>query len=203
MTKHVEVHISSLLTDEEWNILRLFCDKARRLGHTKLGSGQFGGIKGKIRYERDKGLWFESELPSEELIAEFLMGFRFFYLQKEPTHFPKVIGLIRKHANNEDARKALKVFSKQWNDCLFGKALNISYNDKQMTSSLLLDLWFNAHYFHQDAEKGTELNQLILGFSENFAKFMLMDATFEATKVVYRVFNGLRGVVDEHFANKE
>lgn len=198
--KHVEVHISSSLTDEEWKVLKLFCDKARRLAATRIGSGQTDGIRGRIRYELNRGLWFEAELPPEELIAEFLMAFRFFYLQKEPTHFHNILGLIGKHSNDENVREALKVFGKQWNNCLFDKVMNIAYNDKPITSSLLLDLWFNAHYFHQDEEKEKQLKQLILGFSEGFAKHMLLDAAFEATKVVYKLFDGLRGIVDEHFA---
>lgn len=200
MAKHIEVHISSLLSENDWEILRMFCDKARRLAATKLASEGGTGIRGKIRYERDKGLWFESELPPEEQVAEFLMAFRFFYLQKEPTHFLKVISLIGRHTNNQDVRRALKVFGKQWNDFLFGKAFNIQFNDTPITSSLLLDLWFNAHYFHSNKDKEGELNKLKEGFSENFAKYMLLDAAFEATKIIFKIFNGLQGIVDEHFS---
>lgn len=198
--KHIEIHISSLLVENEWNALRLFCDKAKRLAATRIGSGQTEGINGRMQYEREKGLQFEAQLPLEEQIAEFLLAFRFFYLEKEPTHFPRILSLLGKHTKDEDARKALKVFGKQWNDSLFGKALNITYNEKPLTSGLLLDLWFNAHYFHQDELKGRELRKLIEGFSENFVKYMLLDAAFEATKVVYKVFHGLRGIVDDHFA---
>ena len=199
MAKHVEVHISSSLSEDEWNVLRRFCEKAKRLAATKLATEEGTGIRGKIRYEQDKGLWFESELPPEEQIAEFLMAFRFFYLQKEDTHFPKVISVIGKHTDNPDARKALKMFGRQWQDSLFRKALNIQLNETPITSSLLLDLWFNAHYFHSDEEKEKELKKMKENFSEEFAKYMLLDAVFEATKVVFKVFHGMRAIVDEHF----
>lgn len=200
--KYVELHISNQLTDDDWKVLKFFCDKARRLAATRIGSGQTEGISGNIRYEITKGLWFEAKIPAEELIAEFLMAFRFFYLEKEPTHFPRILGLIGKHTSDSDARKSLKVLGKQWNDSLFRKALNITYHGKPITSGLLLDLWFNAHYFHQDEEKERELKELIKGFSEEFGKYMLLDATFEASKVVFNVFDGLQGIVDEHFASE-
>lgn len=181
----------------------MFCDKARRLLATRVGSGGAGGIKGRINYERETGLTFEvAELPTEEQIAEFLMVFRFFYLIKEPTYLPRILSVIGRHSDNTDARQALKAFGQQWNDSLFGKTLNISYNDKPITSALLLDLWFNAHYFHQDAEKGRELEKLIEGFSERFAKYMLMDAAFEATKVIFKVYSAVHGIVDATFEKK-
>lgn len=199
MVRHVEIRISHALSESEWKVLRVYCDKARRLIATKIVSGNEGSILGKVRYEQEKGLWFEATLPPEEQVAEFLMAFRFFYLQKESTHFPAVLGIIGKHTSNPEAREALKVFRRKWEHSLFGNAMNICLNAKPMTSSLLLDLWFNAHYFHSDAEKEMELTELKKVFSEDFAKFMLLDSTFEATKVVLTIYNGVRGVVDEHF----
>ncbi len=200
MTKNVRVHISNLLSDKEWGNLRLFCDKARRLAATKFVSGQTKGIiKGKFRYGNDTGWQMESEIPSEEIIAEFLMAFRFFYLKKEPTQFPKILGIIGKYTNNEDFRKSAKLLGNKWKDCLFGKTFTISLNDKEVTSSILLDLWFNAHYFHQDQGKKKELDKLIDGFSENFAKYMLLDAAFEGAKLVSKLFEGIHIMVDKHF----
>lgn len=144
-------------------------------------------------------VFFSAEIPSEELIAEILLAFRFFYHKKEPTHFPKILNIIGKHTTNEDVRQALKLFGKKWNDSLFQNALNITYNDRAVTSSLLLDLWFNGYYFHQDEEKKRDLDKLIEGFSENFAKYMLLDSVIAATNEVLRVFESLQGIVDKHF----
>lgn len=199
MTKHVDVHISSSLTENDWEFLRAFCIKAKRLAATKLVSGKESAIRGKIRYEQEQGLCFESQLPQEDQISEFLMAFRFFYLQKETTHFPKVLKLIGKHTKNPDAREAFKVFRAQWDNYLFGKAIEIKLNDKPVTSSLLIDLWFNAHYFHSDEEKEQKLNSLKETFSEGFAKYMLLDAAYQATKVVFKLHNGLKDIVDEHY----
>lgn len=199
MVKQVHVHLSSLLRKEDWETLRLFCDKARRLAATKLASAQTQEIRGRIGYGRENGLSFESELPAEEVISEFLMAFRFFYLQNEPTHFPKILGLISKHTQKEDVRKALKSFGKNWRDSLFGRTLNIRYNDSEVTSALLLDLWFNAYYFHQNQTKREELDQIIEIFSERFAKYMLLDSAITAAHEVFKIFEGVHEIVDKHF----
>lgn len=199
MTRNVEVHISSLLTEDEWKILRLFCDKVKRIAGTKFVLNQTNSIRCRISYTQENRLCFSAEVPSEELIAEFLLAFRFFYHKKEPTHFPKILGIIGKHTTNEDVRQALRLFGKKWNDSLFQEALNITYNDRAVTSSLLLDLWFNAHYFHQDEEKRRELDKLIEGFSENFAKYMLLDSAIAATNEVFKVYESVQEIVNKHF----
>lgn len=127
------------------------------------------------------------------------MVFRFFYLQKERTHLRKVLKLLGKYTTTEEGRAALKMLGRQWDDCLFAKAMNVEWNNKKLTSAMLLDLWFNAYYFHQDDNKEKELKELVGVFSEGFAKYMLLDAAFEAAKVVYRVYVGVRGIVEEHF----
>ena len=192
MLKKIEVHISHAFSEAEWRQLQAFRDKASRLTSTKLASGGEGcSIHGKVRYEQDKGLWFEATLPSEEIISEFLMAFRFFYLQKEPTHFPRILNIIKRHTTQLEALEVLKGFGRQWESSLFGNAMNISFNNKQITTSLLLDLWFNAHYFHSDEKKELALDELKNAFSQDFAKFMLLDAVIEATKVVFKVFDGI------------
>jgi len=67
-----------------------------------------------------------------------------------------------------------------------------------MNSGLLLDLWFNAHYFHSEEEKVSALAQLNAAFSESFSKYMLLDGTYEAAKVVLTVYGAMRDMVQEH-----
>ncbi|MBI4548388.1 MAG: hypothetical protein HY707_10430 [Ignavibacteriae bacterium] len=201
MVKHIQVHISEALSEEEWKILHAFYNKARFLTTTTLVSTGASSIDGKIRYEQDEGLRFEATLPPKEQIAEFLMAFRFFYLQREPTYFPKILKLIGKHAPQSEVQQALNGFRNQWQYSLFKNTIKIKLNGKPITSSVLLDLWFNAYYFHADEDKQLELQKLRESLSEDFTKYMLLDAVYEATKVILKVYYGLRGIVEEHFSN--
>jgi hypothetical protein len=201
MDTRVEVHISSSLSDEEWKILQVFCEKARRLTQVKLVMGRESNISGRIRIEAGSGLVFHAALPPEEQVAEFLLAFRFFYLQRERTSFLRVLSLLGKHSEQNDARQALRLLKRQWNQALFNDVLQISACNQMITASVLMDLWFNAHYFHADEEKGIKLERLASVLSEEFSKYMLLDAVYEATKLVFKVYESVRDIVENKFRN--
>jgi len=195
MARNVELRISQSLAEPDWEVLLDFCAKVKRLIATKVVSSDESAISGKIRYTQERGMWFEAILPPEEQIAEFLMAFRFFYLEKESTNFHKILSLLGKHAQNPEAREALKILKGQWTHSLFQTTLYLSLNGQPVTASLLLDLWFNAYYFHSDREKGEKLLNLNEAFTESFSKYMLLDSIYNATKTVFIVYNGLEELV--------
>jgi hypothetical protein len=195
MIKRVEVVISDKLSESEWKSIKAFCKRAEQLTRTKLISGGSSHIQGKIRFDQEKGLYFEASLPPEEQIAEFLMAFRFFYLEKEQTHFLKILSILGKYAIEDEIRQALKRIKERWRQALFSNAAQIKINGKQMTASIVLDLWFNAHYFHSDEKKEKELEELKEIFSDDFAKFMLLDAAYESAKLIFKTYDELKGMV--------
>lgn len=194
----VEIPISHALSKDEWLVMSAFCSKVRRLIATKLVTSEASSITAKFRYEQELGMWFEATLPPEEQIAEYLMAFRFFYLQDEPTNFYKVLRIMGKHAQQPEVQLALKHLRMKWHNALFQSAINLSLNDSQITATRVLDLWFNAHYFHSDSIKTKALNELNEVFSEKFSKYMLLDATYNASRVVFTVHLGLQGIVDAY-----
>jgi hypothetical protein len=196
MVRIVEFRISQSLTEPEWEILAEFCAKVRRLIGTKVVSSDESAINGKLRYTQDHGMQFEATVPPEEQISEFLMAFRFFYLEKEPTNFHMILSLLGKHAQDPDAREALKILKAQWANSLFQTTMYLSLNDHPVTASLLLDLWFNAHYFHSDKEKGEKLAQLNDVFTESFSKYMLLESTYNATKTIFTIYNALESLIN-------
>lgn len=197
MVKHLKVKIADKLSEAEWRVLKAFCDRAMQLAKTKLVTGGTSGINAKMHFEQDKGLRFAATLPPEEQLAEFLMVFRFFYLQKEKTHFFKILAILGKHTVQDEVRRHLKMLRDKWNHALFANALKITLNDKPLSASLLLDLWFNAHYFHSDESKQNELETIKNFFTENFAKFMLIDSVYESAGLIFQISDGLQGLFTE------
>lgn len=196
--KEVRVKLSHSLSDPEWKTLSIYCEKVRRLLATKFLSTESDGIKANITVRPDTGMTFSANLPPEEQISEFLMAFRFFYLQKEPTHFPSILKILGKHTSQQEAHLALKSFGNKWRNALFAESLIISIDGKKLSASTLLDLWFNAHYFHYDEEKQQQLDELKSNFTEPFAKYMLLDAALEATTAIFKVYDGMQQMVDVH-----
>lgn len=201
MVRVVELVISHALSNDDWSVLAAFCIKARRLIATKLVADEASSITAKFRYEKELGISFEATLPPEEQVAEYLMAFRFFYLQDEPTNFHKVLRIMGKHAQQPEVTQALKLLRTKWQNALFQSAINLSLNDRPITTSRILDLWFNAHYFHSDSIKTEALKELNEVFTEGFSKYMLLDSTYNASKVVFTVYRGLQGIVDAHENN--
>jgi len=198
---NVIVKISERINDEDWKLLQSFCERAQRLASTKILTEGKSAIHCEWKWEKDRGLRYEVSLPPEEQIAEFLMAFRFFYLQKERTFFPKILNLIGKYSKQEDVLQALKITRERWNNFLLRKTMLIEIDGKQLDSSMLLDLWFNAYYFHSDEKKLPELNKLKNVITEDVAKYLLLDAAYEATKLILALYNGFKGMVNDHFAS--
>ncbi|ULQ46024.1 hypothetical protein JN531_013045 [Flagellatimonas centrodinii] len=199
--KRVELHIAPMLSDGDWDVLTAFFGKAERLIATKLVSSGESDIKGGIRYRQGEGLWFEAQLPPEEFVAEFLMAFRFFYLKKEKSFFPRALGVLGKHIDDPEVRQHFARLRERWENGLFGQAMSIQLNDQPMTAALLLDLWLNAHYFHADEDKAEKLEKLNEAFSSDFSKYMMLDGAFEAAKAVFVVFDSVKEIVRARASN--
>ncbi len=108
-----------------------------------------------------------------------------------------------KYTTDSNNKAALKTLRKRWDDFLFKKTINIEYNNAPITSSLLFDLWFNSHYFHSDERKTKKMDILKEGMSEDFLKYMLLDAAYEATNVIFTLYDGTHDLVAKHFPSQE
>jgi len=198
---HLNVRISPTLSDKDWAVLSAYCEKSERLIATKLISSDQSSINGKIRYDQEKGLRFEATLPPEELVAEFLISFRFFYMKKEKTFFLRALNILRKLVDDADARQHFNLLKQRWENGLFSSAMSIQLNGETMTASLLLNLWFNAHYFHSDEDKTEKLKELNEAFSNDFSKYMMLDGAFEAAKAVLSVYDSIKDMVKDRADN--
>jgi hypothetical protein len=76
-----------------------------------------------------------------------------------------------------------------WSGALAVKQVQIRVNNKQITPSILIDLWFNAHYFHANDKKEEDLSNLSGALTIDVCRFMLADAVYEASKAVFLLAN--------------
>jgi hypothetical protein len=191
MTKHVDVPIKDTLTEQELSSIRLFLKKARELHATHIVSGAESGISLNVATELGKPARFQVVLPSEEYLRSFYMAFRFFYLEKERSNFLKIANIIKRRTDNQYARQYVDWLRDMWSGALAAKTIRIELNKKQITPSFLMDLWFNAHYFHCDDKKEQELSNLIGLLTTDVCRFMLADAVYNASKAIFLLANAL------------
>lgn len=171
------------LTDDEHRRITVFKRRAAQLAEAPLIKEGRAQISAKIKGEQDKGVNIEVTLPPETDLRTLYMAFRFFYLQKEPANFLRIVNILKQHTKDPKTIAYLDYLKKQWRG-LLQKPITIVAGDRTLTPSLLIDLWFNAYFFHSDENKELELNRLLQITGHDFGLFLLTDAVYEASKAV-------------------
>jgi hypothetical protein len=190
--KEVVVHISNQLSAGEWECIDRFKARVRDLIATEIVSAEGHGISANINYKQNRGLSSTVVLPKEDLLRSLFLAFRFFYLNDEPSNFFRVANIVKQHAADPDINRFVDAQKQRWKDAVFGGAMCISVNDQKITVNLLLDLWFNAHYFHSNRTKEQKLKDLTDSLGADFCRYMLVDAVLEASKAVFRLYDALK-----------
>jgi hypothetical protein len=190
--KTVQANISSKLSAEEWDVIEAFRERAERLRTTELvARGTY--ISGSVNITT-AGLSAKTELPAEPVIEQFVMAMRHFTLQNDLPYIHRVLNTLGKHMPGEAERAALKWFRQRWNAALLDGAVQIKVNGEAVTPARLFDLWCNAHYFHSDANKAKALAELWDTLSAPLAKYFLLDALYNWTRLVLRLDEGMKGL---------
>lgn len=176
------------LSENEWNKLELFLRRFEQLERTRFYSNpKLKNIQYKIKGEKvDKGFQtrFEIKVPDEETIKSFLLSFRVFYMEGEHTNFYSICNLLYKKIFDKKVRNDLvKIRSN------YIKALNYSFIDtnflgKSYSPKDIVDLWFNAEYFHTDIEKVKELDKIVISPGKSLFFYLLIDAVITLTNQI-------------------
>jgi hypothetical protein len=191
-TKVVKANISRSLTGSELKCIKLFLKRAKELYQTHIVSGNKSKISSNIKAEKGSSVQFSVSLPDEEYLRSFYMAFRFFYLKKEKSHFLRITNIVKRRTDNELSKKYIEKLEDMWNGALARQQMQIYIDGKEITPTMLIDLWFNAHYFHSDEFKNKNLSNLKKALSINQCRFMLADAVYEASMAVLNLANSLQ-----------
>lgn len=190
-SKRVEVRISPRLEPSEKDCIRAFQKRSQQIIQTRVLQTS-GSIRTNLSWSQGEPITVKVRLPPEEDLRSFYMAFRFFYLEKEKSNFLRVANIVRRRSQNDLVDQHIIGLKQQWNGVLARKGWNVSVNSQEVTAKRLIDLWFNAHYFHSDEAKRLELEQLATILSNDFSRYLLADAVFEATKAVLTLYSGLK-----------
>ncbi|WP_141454069.1 hypothetical protein [Pseudoxanthomonas sp. z9] len=176
----VLVSINPDIPEPDLSQLRLFHDRVVALAGTRLVKGGQSNINASLRLEAGKDLARQVVLPPEEQVAQFLMAFRFFYMKSEMTHFPRIVNLVSRYAA-PPAPEVFRSIKARWEHSC---SVQLRINGKPISSGKLIDLWFNAHYFHGEQAKREQLDGMNALLSHDLSKFMLLDAVYNASEIV-------------------
>jgi hypothetical protein len=147
----IKANISKALTESEIKDIKLFLKRAKELFSTHIMSGsKESNISLNMKVEKERPVQFSVSLPNEEYLRSFYMAFRCFYLKEEKSNFQRIANIVKRRTDNELSKKYVDRLKDMWSGSLARQQMQMYIDGKEITSTMLIDLWFNAHYFHSD-----------------------------------------------------
>lgn len=158
MTKR-KASSSSLNTIQRFE---LFTKRVRELNDLRLvKSGMQWNFK--IRWEAKSGLirYEPAEIDIDDL-RSFLLLFRQFISPSEPIFISRIFNDCYRFLIDKKLKVEVKKAKTDWNKQYSSRpSMSFIFNDNKVTPEHVLDLWINGHYFHNDADKMAQLEQLL------------------------------------------
>lgn len=186
---HMVSHETELepLTDEQLYQIILYKEKAEDLA---VSQKKYQNIPISTYSEALDGSKtdFKANTPDVDHILNIAIRFRFFYGDKEPTQYGKIVNLLRRNAKDEWARNYLDVVSAHYKASM--KATDTSGSlGHPITNREIINLWFNSKFLHSDAEKRASLTSINQTVGEEASLFQLYVAIVKCSSHIQTLYS--------------
>lgn len=161
-------------------------EKYQRIPITKATPGE---ATGEIK--------FEANTPDFEEVASLARNFRFFYGDKEPTQFQKILTKVRRRTQDDWTSGYIDWLAAQYKVSM--KATQISaVLGLPVSNKKIIDLWFNSEFFHSEREKKQELVDIHKVIGEVASFFQLYVAIVRCSSFVGMLYSVVHLLDEEH-----
>jgi len=175
--------------------LNLFLRRYDQLKGTRfLTDPQFKTVGYRIDGERVVDgfqLGFSITVPDEDTVKSFLLSFRVFYMKREPTSFYSVCNLLYKSVSNPIVREDIATIRDVYSRALIHGPIKFIFNGKAYCPEEIINLWFSAVYFHTDANKVKELDEILNAPEQSLFYYLLVDTVVTLTNMI----TNLKGII--------
>ncbi|WP_151898844.1 hypothetical protein [Nitrosospira lacus] len=178
--------IVSGITEDELASISLFRERVEKLAASQAKYQNIPICSTSLDAESGK-LIFRANTPDVDDILNIAVKFRFFYADKEPTQFEKILTQTRRRISDEWARNYMdrianlyKVAMKQ-NDT--SNALGHPIENRKIIS-----LWFNSEFFHSALEKRDELRTINEVIGPQASLFQLYTAIVKCSSFIKNLY---------------
>jgi len=152
------------VNEDQRNKLNLFLRRFEQLKRTRFFSDpELRNIQYEFKVEKVDEVFRDRsqiKVPDEDTIKSFLLSFRVFYLENEKTNFYSICNLLYKKIADERVRSDLVTIRSSYTTALNRGSMNFNFLGKRYSPRDVVDLWFNAEYFHTDIGKVKELDTI-------------------------------------------
>ena len=131
---------------------------------------------------------FEANTPDIEEVASLARNFRFFYAEKEPTQFQKILTNVRRRTQDEWACGYMDWLAWQYKEAM--KTSQVSADlGHPVPNRKIIDLWFNSEFFHSEKSKKQELLDIHAVIGEVPSLFQLYVAIVRCSSFVNSLYS--------------
>jgi hypothetical protein len=178
--------------------IALFVKRVSELRSRRLFK-QGGGLGGSLNLNREVSgppyVLLEVRLPDEEDLRSFLLVFRQFVLQTEPVFINKIYNICYQTLEpSSELRERLAEWYRNWKQTGREITVGMQFKGQTISPEELADLWINGYYFHNDADKYDQLENLFDNLAPakvNFLTF-LINATREIDHLGHLIAEGMK-----------
>jgi hypothetical protein len=177
----------------DWEDLLLFRDSASEIGDSDLVKNWKKNTV-TINWEKGVGISVPTESPSVEEVRLFLHLFRPVYLKREPANFNKICNKLRRHFNHALFRDFIRIRKGEYSSKLIRQGIPIKVGQWIINSDEFLDHYLNAHEYHRDRDKRTDIENISRVFPSEAQWALLCQNLIckgYATKAIGRFINTL------------
>lgn len=142
--------------------LEMFVERVQELADTRMmRERQLHKYNPRINWDIETGVSVEAEEPDEDDLRSFLLTFRHFVMNDEPTYLYKVLNTANKclKLENHDRRDFLSKAREEWQKAEVGLEAFI-VDQQHLKAEYVLDLYINGKYFHNDPDYADRLREL-------------------------------------------
>jgi hypothetical protein len=179
-------------TDREQ--LELYVKRVQELGDRPIVKE--GRLKYSISGTQD-GLSISE--PNEEEWRSFILTFRFFIAQKEPTYFHNVRNTVfrrfRPSVERAD-RDILESYKFFWARTMNGGGLSLKVDEQEISAEEILDVYMNRVYFHNDSLLDDKLKKYT-SLAVPLDKMRLYTTIIDLTEAIFN----MAGLIQHGFKN--
>lgn len=171
---------------EEFSDVALFRDRVEKLANAQK---KYQGIPiSKTTHGKSADeITFEANTPDVEEVASLARNFRFFYSEKEPTQFQKILTNVRRHTQDECTCDYMDWLAVQYKEAM--KATQVSATlGHPVSNRQIIDLWFNSEFFHSDKVKKQKLIDVHTAIGEAPSLFQLYVAISRCSSCVRMLY---------------
>lgn len=195
---HMISHVTEIepLSSEEIQQLALFKERAEDLAAAQR-KYQNIPVSSYSTEPAGRVSTFRANTPDIDNIANMAMKFRFFYSEKEPTHFERVAGLLRRKAKDEWAINYIDR-TMLWYKHSMKSTDTTGDLGNPITNKEILNLWFNSKFFHSDAKKREKLEGIHQVVGKEASLFQLYLAIVKCSTQIRSLYVVMHKTTDEN-----